>query len=78
MAATLPAAAGEEVKSIGGVKASPATEATPNSRNAVNSFLRISRISPNTPKNGALSATIAMARLVAKPHVDILETLSAV
>lgn len=35
-------------------------------------------MSPNTPRNGALSATMAIARLVAKPQVDMLETLSAV
>jgi len=49
--ATLLAAAVDEVKSISGVKASPVTDTTPSSRNAVNSFLRMPRISPNTPKN---------------------------
>ena len=63
--ATLDAAAGEEVKSISGVNASPATDTMPSSKNAVNSFLRMPRISPNTPKNGADKATMAMAMLVA-------------
>ena len=63
---------------MNGVKESPATETTPMSINAVNSFLRIPRMSPNTPRNGALRATMAIARLVAKPQVDMLETLSAV
>ena len=62
---TLDAAAGEAVKSISGVNASPATDTTPSSKNAVNSFLRIPRMSPNTPKNGADKATMAMAMLVA-------------
>ena len=74
----MPAAAGEEVKSMSGVNDSPATDTMPSVRNAMNSFLRMPRMSPNTPKNGALSATMAMARLVAKPHVDMLDTLSAV
>ena len=78
IAATRPAAAVEAVKSMSGVNASPATETTPSSINTVNSFLRMPRMSPNTPRNGALSATMAIARLVAKPHVDMLETLSAV
>ena len=63
--ATLPATAVEEVKSISGVKARPATETTPSSKKAVNSFLRMPRMSPNTPKNGAARATMAMAMLVA-------------
>ena len=63
---------------MNGVKESPATETTPMSRNAVNNFLRIPRMSPNTPRNGALRATMAIAKLVAKPQVDMLDTLSAV
>ena len=63
--ATRPAAPVEEVKSIPGVRASPATDTTPSSMNAANSFLRMPRMSPNTPRKGALSATMAMAMLVA-------------
>ena len=76
--ATLPAATGPEVKSIPGVNAMPAQAATPSSMKKLNSFLRIPRMSPNTPRNGALRATMAIARLVAKPQVDMLDTLSAV
>ena len=65
MAATRPAASVEEVKSMPGVKASPATDSTPNARKAVNSRLRMPRISPKTPRKGADSATMAMAILVA-------------
>ena len=63
--ATRPAASVEEVKSIIGVKASPATASTPSPTKNPNSFLRMPRMSPNTPRNGADSATMAMARLVA-------------
>ena len=63
--ATLPAATGPEVKSIPGVNAMPAQAATPSSMKKLNSFLRIPRISPNTPRNGAASATISIAMLVA-------------
>ena len=63
--ATRPAASVEEVKSMPGVSASPATASTPSSINAANSFLRMPRMSPNTPRNGADSATMAMAMLVA-------------
>lgn len=65
MDATRPAASVEEVKSMPGVNASPATEKTPSARKAANSFLRILRMSPKTPRKGADSATMAMAMLVA-------------
>ena len=63
--ATRPAAAVEEVKSIMGAKARPATARMPSPRKKPNSFLRMPRISPNTPRKGAASATMAMAMLVA-------------
>ena len=63
--ATRPAAAVEDMKSIIGVKDSSATATTPMPTNRANSRLRMPRMSPNTPRNGADSATMAMAMEVA-------------
>ena len=59
------AAAVEDMKSIIGVKDSSATATTPMPTNRANSRLRMPRMSPNTPRNGADSATMAMAMEVA-------------